>query len=212
MSMLMQNAGKSIKQVIANIDLNAIEPLVSRLWYHNMVFSTDQELKGDVAVVARGATGLIIKETQQQRINEFLQLALTNPLVNQIVGEEAIAAMLRIAAKNLDMDTDQIVPPPEVIRARVLAATQAAAQEKQQQQSFAMAMATAPSQELKLEKGPDGEVLGMTIIDKQQHVLQDAGAVPAHPGLPMDAGKNAAKTMSSSGQGAVDTFSPKRTH
>jgi hypothetical protein len=65
---------------------------------------------------------------------------------------------------------------------------------------------------LTLERGPDGEVLGMTVVDKQQHVLQDAGVVPSHPGLPMDAGKNAMKTMSSSGQGAVDTFSPKRTH
>lgn len=212
MSMLMQNAGKSIKQVIANVDVNLFTPLLERLWYYNMVYGTDPELQGDINVVARGANSLVIKETQQQRINEFLQLALTNPVVNQIVGEEAIAAMLRIAAKNLDMDTDQIVPPPEVIRARVKAAAETMQREKAQQQAFAMAMATAPSQEVEVERGPDGEVVKMTILDKQAHVLDDAGVPPEAAGVPGNDGSNPAQTMTDSGQGAVDTFSPSRTH
>jgi len=213
MSMLMQNAGKAIKQVIANIDLNVIELLVGRLWFYNMAYGEDPELKGDIAVVARGANSLVVKETQQQRINEFLQLALTNPVVNQIVGEEAIAAMLRVAAKNLDMDTDQIVPPPEVIRARVAAAAQAAQEKQARAEQFAMAMATAPSQEVIVEKGPNGEMIGMKIMDKQQHVLgAPEGSPPAPTGLPGSDGSNPAQTMTDSGQGAVDNFSPPRTH
>ena len=212
MSMLMQNAGKAIKQVIANIDSNVIEPVIDRLWYYNMVYGTDPALQGDIKVVARGANSLVIKETQQQRINEFLQLALTNPIVNQIVGEESIAAMLRIAAKNLDMDTDQIVPPPEIIRARVAQASAAAQQEKTQAQQFAMAMATAPSKEMTVERGPDGEVIGMTMVDKQQHVLQNPGLPPQPTGVPGNDGSNPAQTMTDGGQGAVDNFSPMRTH
>ena len=212
MSMLMQNAGKAIKQVIANIDTSVIEPVIDRLWYYNMVYGTDPALQGDIKVVARGANSLVIKETQQQRINEFLQLALTNPIVNQIVGEESIAAMLRIAAKNLDMDTDQIVPPPEVIRARVAQATAAMQQEKTQAQQFAMAMATAPSKEMTVERGPDGEVIGMTMVDKQQHVLQNPGLPPQPTGVPGSDGSNPAQTMTDGGQGAVDNFSPMRTH
>jgi len=155
-----------------------------------------------------------VKETQQQRINEFLQLALTNPIVNQIVGEEAIAAMLRVAAKNLDMDTDQIVPRPEVIRARVQAAMQAQQEQQQRQEQFALAMATAPSQELTVQRGPQGEMLGATVIDKQQHVLTaPPGAPPLPGGLNPAALPNPPKTMSASGQpGAVDVFSPKRLH
>lgn len=212
MSMLMQNAGKAIKQVIANIDTNVIEQLVSRLWYYNMVYGTDPALQGDIKVVARGANSLVIKETQQQRINEFMQLALTNPIVGQIVGEEAIAAMLRIAAKGLDMDTDQIVPPPEVIRKRVADATAAAQAQQQRQEDFAMSMATAPSKEMVVERGPDGEVIGMTMTDKQQHVLHNPNMPPLPPGLPGSNGSNPSQTMTDSGQGAVDTFSPNRTH
>lgn len=211
MSMLMQNAGKSIKQVISNID-KALEQLLDRLWFYNMVYGKDPELKGDVRVVARGAAGLVIKETQQQRINEFLQLALTNPLVNQIVGEEAIASLLRVAAKNLDMDVDSIVPRPEIIRKRVADATAAAQAQKVQDQQFAIAMATAPSHEVEVERGPDGEVVSMKVMDKQPRILQDPGAPPQPVGVPGSDGGNPAQTMSDSGQGAVDVFSPQRTH
>jgi len=212
MSMLMQNAGKAIKQVIANVDLNVIEPLVERLWYYNMVFGTDPALQGDIKVMARGANSLIIKETQQQRLNEFLQLALTNPIVNQIVGEESIATLLRIGAKGLDLDTDSIVPPPEVIRARVAQAIQVAQADKQQAQQLSLAMATAPSHEVDIERGPNGEMLGMKIIHKQQHVLQDVGVPPQPTGVPGNDGGNPAQTMTDSGQEAVDNFSPARTH
>lgn len=118
MSMLMGNAGKAIKQVISNIDLNVMEPLISRLYYHNMKYSEDAALKGDVRVVARGVNALMTKEQTQVRRNEFLALALQNPLVGQILGEEAIAELLREGAKLLDMNTNKIIPTPEKLRAR----------------------------------------------------------------------------------------------
>ena len=76
MSMLMNNAGKSIKHVIGNIDQNVIKPLIERLYFYNMRYGDDPALKGDVAVLAQGANSLVVKENQQQRMNEFLQLAL----------------------------------------------------------------------------------------------------------------------------------------
>ena len=58
MSMLMSNAGKTIKQVIFNIDTNVLKPLVERLYFHNMMYAEDPDLKGDVNIVARGAASL----------------------------------------------------------------------------------------------------------------------------------------------------------
>lgn len=211
-SMMMNNAGKAIKQVIANIDQNVLQPLIERLHFYNMKFGTDPELKGDIKVVARGANSLIVKETQQQRINEFLQLALTNPIVNQIVGEESIAALLRMAAKNLDMDTDQIVPPPEIIRARVFQQQQQMAAAQKAQQDFQMAMSLAPSHEVEVERGPNGEMVGMKVLDKQPHVMNMPG-VAAPAGM---AGGSPAQTMTDSGQQladgspVTDSFSPMR--
>lgn len=214
MSMLMGNASKGLKQVVANIDTYVLNMAIERLYFYNMQYSDDPDLKGDVNVVARGANSLVVKETQQQRINEFLQLALTNPIVNQIVGEEAIGALLRTAAKNLDMDTDQIVPPPEVIRARVFQAQQAQAANQKQAQDFQMAMALAPSRKQTMEQGPEG--VHMKVEETIPHIMQQAGITPG-PGLAPGNGANPAQTMSSSGQmtgnmPVTDSFSPMRKH
>ena len=118
MSMLMGNAGKTIKQVIANIDTYVVKPLVERLFFFNMRYSDDPDLKGDINIVARGANSLVVKDSAQVRRNEFLQIALNNPVAQQVVGMEGIAALMHEQAKTLDMDADEIVPDPEVIRQR----------------------------------------------------------------------------------------------
>jgi hypothetical protein len=122
-SMMMGNAGKAVKQVINNIDINVTQPLLDRLYYYNMRYGTDDDLKGDVSLVARGTSALIAKDAAQVRRNEFLQ-ATANPTDMQIVGVEGRAAILREVAKGLDMDTDKVVPPLDVLRARMAAAHQ----------------------------------------------------------------------------------------
>lgn len=134
MSMLMTNAGKSIKQVIANIDENVIKPCIDRLYFYNMRYSDDPDLKGDVRIQARGAASLMEKEAAQQRRNEFLSVALNSPAAQQVVGMEGIAELLRQAAKTLDMNVDAIVPPKEVIQQRQI---------EQQQQMMQMQMQAA---------------------------------------------------------------------
>src|SRR4029079_10888401 len=72
LSMLMSNAGKMITSVIKNIDINVMEPLLERLYYFNMRYETDPELKGDVTIVAKGASNLVAREAVQVRRTEFL--------------------------------------------------------------------------------------------------------------------------------------------
>lgn len=146
MSMLMNNAGKSIKQVIANIDRSVIEPLVERLWFYNMKYMDDPELKGgDVKIVASGANALVIKESAAQRRNEMLQIALNSPIAQQIMGMEGTAHLLREQAKLLDLNADKIVPAPEIVKAR------AAVQQAQQQ---AMMQAQGQPPQGQPAKGP----------------------------------------------------------
>lgn len=118
MSMLMGNAGKTIKQVIFGIDTHVIHPLIERLYFHNMIHETDPDLKGDINIIAQGANSLVIKDSAQQRRSEFLQVALSNPVAQQVVGMEGIAALLHEQAKTLDMDADEIVPTPEQLKWR----------------------------------------------------------------------------------------------
>lgn len=118
MSMLMGNAGKTIKQVINNIDVHVIKPMIERQYVYNMRYATDPDLKGDINVVARGANSLVVKDAAAQRRSEFLQMALTNPIAQQVVGMPGIAALMHEQAKTLDMDAEAIVPSPEVMRLR----------------------------------------------------------------------------------------------
>lgn len=116
MSMLMSNANKSMKQVVSNIDVNILTPLLERLYFYNMKYSEDAELKnGDVSIVARGANSIIAKEAAQVRRNEFLA-ATANPIDMQIMGIDGRATLLRETAKQLDVNPDDVVPPREKFR------------------------------------------------------------------------------------------------
>lgn len=134
LSMLMANAGKSLKQVIANIDNQVLRPMLVRLHFWNMRFGNDPDLKGDINIVVRGANSLVAKETAQVRRNEFLAQT-NNPVDMQIVGIEGRAQVLREAVKGLDMDTDKIVPPPSVLRQQALQAQAMAIVMQSQQQA-----------------------------------------------------------------------------
>jgi len=117
LSMLISHAGKVMKQVIAQIDNDVFVPLLERLYNHNMKFHENQEIKGDVRIVARGLNSLLLKESAQVRLNEFLQLT-GNPVDMQIIGLPGRAELLREAAKRLDVNVDRIVPDLDVLRAK----------------------------------------------------------------------------------------------
>jgi hypothetical protein len=136
LSMMLQSAGKSIKQVISTIDVQIIEPLLQRWYAHNMLYSDDPTLKGDVQINAKGVLSLINHETAIVRRNEFLQLTLNSPIVQQVVGLEGVADLLREMAKGLDMDSARLVPPIEQLRKRWAEEAGAQAQMAQVQQGI----------------------------------------------------------------------------
>ena len=115
MSMLMSNAGKSIKAVVGSVD-QVLKPAIERLYFYNMLYAEDPDLKGDVNIVARGAMNLVQKETQQQRINEFLQIALANPVILNLIGQDGGAYLLRQVVETLGLDSNKIIPEPAVLR------------------------------------------------------------------------------------------------
>lgn len=115
LSMLISNAGKGIKQVISNIDQHVIVPAIERLYQDNLRYSQDPDLVGDVNIVAKGATSLVVKEAEAVRRNEFLQLVLNSPVAQQVVGMDGAAELLRDAARNLNGNVDRIVPDRQQI-------------------------------------------------------------------------------------------------
>jgi hypothetical protein len=123
LSMMIGNASKVIKQVVGCVDNNVIEPLIERLYYYNMRYAADPDLKGAVNVRARGAMSLTTKDAAQVRRNEFLA-ATNNPTDMAILGLPGRAELLRATAITLDMNPDKIVPPVAMLKAKQAALEQ----------------------------------------------------------------------------------------
>jgi hypothetical protein len=116
LSMLISNAGKSIKQVIGNIDTDIMTPMLERQYQRNIRYSQDPDLIGDVQIVAKGAMSLVVKEAEAVRKTEFLRLVLESPVAQQIVGLPGTAELMRDLAGNLNANVDRLVPTREEVQ------------------------------------------------------------------------------------------------
>ena len=150
LSMLMSNAGKSIKQVIANIDHDVLSPMLLRQYQRNLRYSDDPDLVGDVQVVATGAMSLVVKEAEAVRKTDFLRLVLESPVAQQIVGLPGTAELLRDVAGNLNTNVDRLVPSREDVQKQQEIAQQ---QQMMMQQQEMMQQEAANMQEDGTEMG-----------------------------------------------------------
>ena len=138
LSMLISNAGKSIKQVIGNIDHDVMTPMLERQYQRNLRYSQDPDLIGDVQIVARGAMSLVVKEAEAVRKTEFLRLVLESPVAQQIVGLPGTAELMRDLASNLNTNIDRLVPSREDVQKQQEIAQQQAMAQQQMMQEAAM--------------------------------------------------------------------------
>ena len=102
-SMLQSNATRSIKAVLSNISTDIVEPSVYNLYVFNMLFDSDESIKGDLKVNVRGMLSLMQKEQMQLRKRELLEALATNPLYLKIVGMKGIATLLNDVFNTLDI-------------------------------------------------------------------------------------------------------------
>lgn len=182
LSMMISNAGKGIKQVINNIDKNVIIPAIERLYHDNLRYNKDPEIVGDVQIVARGASSLVVKEAEAIRRNEFLQLVLNSPVASQIVGNRGAAELLRDAAKNLNINVDRVVPNRGQMTI-VEEQQQMIAQLQQQLMMMQEAMSAAPDN-VEFARDAQGNVTGAT-RRKAAPTLPDGSPVGGRDGNTM---------------------------
>ena len=150
MSMLMGQATRQMKRVVANLD-RAIEGSIGALHLHEMLYNPDPAIKGDAWVRPRGTGALMVREQNQMRLNEALQVT-ANPIDMGIIGNEGRAEMLRALIKDFDLPVENVVPGREEIIARAKAAMEA-----QVAQQVQAAGASAP------DGSPAGGGMGNTV-------------------------------------------------
>lgn len=141
LSMLMGAATKTIKTIVANIDVGLIEPMVRGFFRFAMLYHPDDSAKGDCQVVAKGSTALLVREQAQIRRNEFLQTT-NNPVDLQIMGIGRRAELLRSVAETLSLSPDEVAPTRE---------------EMEQQQQQQAALSPPPAGQPGAALGPDGQ-------------------------------------------------------
>tara|TARA_Y100000780_G_scaffold169750_1_gene154935 strand:- start:352 stop:2316 length:1965 start_codon:yes stop_codon:yes gene_type:complete len=119
LSMLMNASSKTIKQIVRDIDIGVIEPLVSNL-YQSLMLDPDvpNDCKGDAKVRARGSDALMYKEATAMRQLEFMNMT-NNPVDMQIIGTDGRREMLEVAAKNSEFPDGRIVPTEDELRMRM---------------------------------------------------------------------------------------------
>ena len=73
MSMLMNAANAVRRRQVKEWDDAVTKPLIRRFYEYNMNMSEDASIKGDMQVVARGTSALLVKETQTAQIIDIFQ-------------------------------------------------------------------------------------------------------------------------------------------
>ena len=71
LSMLLAQANIALKDFVVSWDEGVTKPFISALYHWNMRFSSDDTIKGDYGVVAKGASSLVAKEVRGQALSQF---------------------------------------------------------------------------------------------------------------------------------------------
>ena len=109
MQMLMGAADKTIKAVVRNIDDYLLTPWGKDHFAFNMQFDFDPEMVGDLDVVALGTDALLRNEVHSQKLMQFFQTVMGNPMTAPFAKVDYI---LREYATSLDLDEEKVLNDP----------------------------------------------------------------------------------------------------
>lgn len=130
LNMLMNAASKGIRQVIGQVGRDVVKPRIERQYVWNMLYLQDPTIKGDCKVNARGTLAEIMRESLQQKRQQFASQIITPETVLALIGYEGLAKFLRGIVED-DLDMAGIVPSDEDVK-RKMAMMQAQAAQQQQ--------------------------------------------------------------------------------
>lgn len=139
LSMLMGSANVTIKDQVKNFDDGITKPFITAMYYWNMQFSSDEDIKGDYSVIAQGTSSLMAKEVRSQSLISFAQMTAT-PQDAAIVKRPAL---IRAIAEALDLDEDNLVMSDKEIQVQ----QQQQQQEEEKNRQFMSSMVEAAREE-----------------------------------------------------------------
>lgn len=120
MQMLMGASDKILKSVVRNVDDYLLTPWGKDHFAFNMQFDFDPEMVGDLDVVALGTDALLRNEVHSQKLMQFFQTVMGNPMTAPFAKIDYI---LREYATSLDLDEEKVLNDPReaMVQALVMA-------------------------------------------------------------------------------------------
>ena len=116
LSIVVNQSTKTIKHALRSLERSLIEPVIQGFVDYELYNSTDQSIKGDVRVHARGVSGLMEREQQNDNLEWALQsvsslASVIDPMTNQpIIPATAIQRILYQLFKNKGLPTHGVFP------------------------------------------------------------------------------------------------------
>lgn len=120
MSMLMSAAGKGLRAILSNIDLDVLRPRLEAIYFWNLQYLDDaqwSQIKGDCRVRPTGPLQVMSRELTDMRVQEQLQLGATNDKIYSIIGQEGLANLYRYALERQKVPV-KVVPSEEELSER----------------------------------------------------------------------------------------------
>lgn len=104
------------RQAAHSWDDNITDPLITSMyhWFMQSPQPEDDEIKGDYQVEVRGASHLLVKDTQAQHAQLLLSMAGSDPELRKLIN---VPELYRIYLNFLDINTDVLLKTPEQVDA-----------------------------------------------------------------------------------------------
>ena len=177
LSMLLAQANIALKDRVIAYDEGVTKPFIGALYHWNMRFSTDDTIKGDYDVVARGAASLVAKEVRGQALAQFAATA-------QPEQRMFIKWQQRTQQQADTLDLSNVVMDDEEARA---AMNDPAQLQQQQMQQQAQQIALATAQAKLAETQAKAALAEATAMNKRVEALyaamQAAGVAAQNPSI-----------------------------
>jgi len=111
------------RQAAHNWDDNITDPLITGFyqWYMESDDPKHEDAKGDYQLEVRGASHLLVKDTQAQHVQLLMQMAASDP---ELRASLHMNDVYRLYLNFLDVPVDNLVKTPEEVEAEMQAAAQ----------------------------------------------------------------------------------------
>ena len=149
MKILMNSANTMMRRVVKNWDDNITRTHIKRMYDWNMQFNAKEEIKGDYAIDARGASSLLVKEEQARNLMSLMNMA-ASPLLEPLTD---VPELYRKVVSSMQLEAKEIVKSNEQIKT-------AGEQQMQQQQQILQAQTQ--------QKADQGDPLAMKKLELMQ--------------------------------------------